>query len=194
MRNIIEFPADMKVAELQNAYTREDLIRITNDMIDAMLGLVRNVPDEFVTFIPEDPGAYDPWAASDEEKNVSWTLGHVIVHTTASAEERAAHGSMLARGTQVKGRSRYEIPWETVTTTAQIVQRLDESRRMRLAFLDTWPDDPQLTNFYEQKTYIEIYGLLNAIGITLLGLKHDLDHLPQIEQIVKQGEELCVAC
>src|SRR5207247_3062687 len=131
--------------------------------------------------------------ATPEECTIAWTLAHVIVHTTASAEERAAHGSMLARGTQVKGRNRYEVPWESVTTTAQLVHRLEESRRMRVAFLQTWPDQPFLDNYYDQRAYIDKYGLLNAVGMTLLGLKHDVDHLPQIEAIVRQAEEACVA-
>lgn len=194
MRSIIEFPEDVKIADMQERYTREDLIRVTNDMIDAMLDLVRGVPDQFATFMPNDPDADDPYAANIEDCHIAWTLAHVIVHTTASSEERAAHGSMLARGTSVKGRNRYEVAWETVTTTAQMVQRLEESRRMRLAFLDTWPDQPLLSNIYDQRAYIEKYGALNAVGMTLLGLKHDVEHLPQIEMIVRQAEEACVAC
>src|SRR5690349_7071648 len=98
VQNVLHFPAGMKLADLQRDMTREDLIFFTNTMIDAMLEQVKTVPDLFITFTPDDPTAEDPWAASDDEKTVAWTLGHVIVHTTASAEERAAHGSMLARG------------------------------------------------------------------------------------------------
>ena len=50
---------------------------------------------------------------------------------------------------------------------------------MRIAFLETWPDEPMLENFYDQRAYIEKYGLLNAVGMTLMGLKHDTEHLPQ---------------
>jgi hypothetical protein len=194
MQNVLHFPAGMKLADLQDGMTREDLIFFTNSMIDAMLELVKNIPDLFVTFVPDDPDAEDAWAATEDEKNIAWTLGHVIVHTTASAEERAAHGSMLARGTQIKGRNRYETPWETIGTTAQVIQRLEESRRMRLAFLDTWPDQPHLDNIYDQKSYVEAYGELNAVGMTLMGLKHDSEHLPQIAEIVRQAEAACVAC
>jgi hypothetical protein len=194
VQNVLHFPANMKLADLQADFNREDLIFFTNSMIDTMLELVREVPDLFVTFMPDDPQADDPWAASEDEKAIAWTLGHVIVHTTASSEERAAHGSMLARGTQIKGRNRYEVPWETVTTTAQIVARLEESRRMRLGFLDTWPDAPQLDNIYDQKSYVDAYGPLNAVGMTLMGLKHDSEHLPQISEIVRQAQAACVAC
>jgi hypothetical protein len=194
VQNVLHFPPGMKLADLQADHNREDLIYFTNSMIDSMLDLVRDLPDAFVTYMPDDPQADDPWAATDDEKAISWTLGHVIVHTTASSEERTSHGSMLARGTQIKGRNRYEVPWETITTTAQIVQRLEESRRMRLAFLDTWPDDPQLDNVYDQKSYVDAYGPLNAVGMTLMGLKHDAEHLPQIAEIVRQAQEACVAC
>ena len=50
----------------------------------------------------------------------------------------------LARGVAFHGRSRSEVPWETVTTIAQCRARLEESRRMRLASLDMWPDQPYL--------------------------------------------------
>lgn len=191
---IIDFPEGVKLTELQEQYTLDDLARITNEMIDAMLDMVRGVPDFFVTFPPDDPLAHDPWAATAEELHIPWTLAHVIVHITASSEERAAQGSMLARGTQIKGRNRYEVPWQSVTTIAQLTRRLEESRRMRLAFLDTWPDDPFLDNTYDQRSYVESYGPLNAIGMTLLGLKHDADHLSQIAEIVSQAHAACVEC
>jgi hypothetical protein len=186
---VIQFPADVKLADIQENYTREDLIEITNDIIDRMLDCVRGIPDSFVTFTPIDPEADDPWAATEHELNVAWTLAHVIVHATASAEERASHGSMLARGTQIKGRNRYEIPWQTITTTERLVDRLEESRRMRLAFYETWPDEPHLENIYDQRTYVEKYGPMNAVGMTLFGLKHDIEHLPQIAEIVRQARE-----
>lgn len=196
MMDAVIFPPDMTIADVQGRYTREDLIQITHQVIDAMLGMVRDVPDSFVTFLPEDPLADDPWCSSPENRYLAWTLGHVIVHTTASAEERAVHGSMLARGAEVKGRSRYETPWQTVTTTQQIVQRLEESRRMRLAFLDTWPDAPHLDNLYQQRQYVERYGAMNAVGMTLFGIKHELEHLGQIEEIVRQAKEAlgCLEC
>ncbi len=189
MISAFQIPPDVKLADVQENYTRDDLVRITNDIIDRMLDCVRGIPDSYVTFVPEDPEADDPWAATEHELNVAWTLAHVIVHATASAEERTAHGSMLARGTQIKGRNRYEVPWQTLTTTQQIVHRLEESRRMRLAFLDTWPGEPHLDNLYDQRSYVEKYGAMNAIGMTLFGLKHDMEHLPQIAEIVRQARE-----
>lgn len=196
MIDALVFPPDAKIADLQASYTREDLADITHAIIDHMLDLVRSASDSFVTFIPEDPLADDPWTANPDDRHMPWTLAHVIVHTTASAEERYAHGSMLARGTEIKGRNRYETPWQSVITTQQLVQRLEESRRMRLAFLDTWPDEPHLDNFYDQRSYVERYGPMNAVGMTLFGLKHEVEHLGQLADIIRQAQEAlgCVEC
>jgi hypothetical protein len=45
------------------------------------------------------------------ELALPWTLGHVIVHITASAEESAFLAAELARGVHRRtGRSRFEVP------------------------------------------------------------------------------------
>ena len=66
----------IKLADLQDQFTREDLIRETNEMIDTQLGLIEGAIDAYVTFEPEDPEAHDPYAATEEEVNMGWTLGH----------------------------------------------------------------------------------------------------------------------
>lgn len=177
---------NVKLADLQHQYTREDLVAATETMLDTILEMVRGVPDAYVTFQPVDPHAHDNAAATEAEKDIAWTLGHVIVHLTASGEETAALGSILARGVPFPGRVRYEVPWETMQTTAQLVHRLEESRRMRLAYLNAWPDDPHLDNYF---TKIAVFGDLNAVGYTLLGLSHDTDHLGQIADIIRQASE-----
>jgi hypothetical protein len=184
---MFELPAGAKIADVQDRYTRDDLVHLTREHVDAILGLILGIPDGCVTFEPVDPAADDPYAATEEEKHVPWTLGHVIVHTTASAEERAAHGSLLARGAEVKGRARYEVPWPSVTTLGQLVHRLEESRRIRLAYLDAWPDNPHLDNVYNHSRYVELFGLLNAVGITLMGLHHEVEHVGQMADIVRQA-------
>ena len=113
----------------------EDLARLTNEMIDTMLHMIRDCTDPDVTFEPQDPEANDAAASDLSELNMPWTLGHVIVHTTASSEESASIASELARGVKFHGRSRSEVPWRTITTTEQCHKRLEESRRMRLASL-----------------------------------------------------------
>ena len=136
--------------------------------------------------VPHDPDAYDEWAETEEEIGISWTLGHVIVHTTASAEEAAFLGTELARGVQNRGgRSRSEVPWQTITTIDQCHHRLEESRRMRLAMLDVWPDEPYLNNARRRRR--DLY--INPIAQFLLGLLHDDSHLGQIENIVQQARE-----
>jgi hypothetical protein len=162
---------------------REDLAELTNQMVDTMLRLIQDSADADVTFMPEDPDAYDPYAADEAVVHVPWTLGHVIVHATASAEESAALAAELARGVAYHGRSRHEVPWQTITTLAQCQHRLEESRRIRLASLEMWPDQPHLDNVYEG------FGgqPINAVTRFVWGLKHDDDHLGQLADIVEQA-------
>ncbi len=80
----VTLPADT------DTVTTEDLRRFTNAMIDRAQGLLRRCQDVDVTFLPQDPLAHDPGAEPGHEQNAAWTLGHIIVHMTASAEESAA--------------------------------------------------------------------------------------------------------
>jgi hypothetical protein len=121
---------------------------------------------------------------------MAWTLNHVSLHITASSEEAAARGASLARGVRVFWRDRYEPHWDTITTTAQLVQRLEESRRMRLAYLDTWPDDPQLDVVYApNERSVAYFGEMNAVGMTLSGPRHEADHFEQMAEIIRQAGE-----
>ncbi|MCP4360044.1 MAG: DinB family protein [Chloroflexi bacterium] len=163
-----------------------DLRELTNGMIDTMLDLIADCEDADVVFEPDDPDANDTYATDDSEQNMAWTLGHVIVHTTASTEESAAIAAELARGVKFHGRSRSEIPWRYVTTIAQCRQRLEESRRMCLASLEMWPDQPYLDN--KHKSY-DFVGEANAIGYFVLGLFHNDNHLEQVADIVWQAKK-----
>jgi hypothetical protein len=162
-----ELVADLSLSDLEN---------LTNEMIDFILDQVADCEDIDVTFEPSDP---------EEDVDLAWNLGHVIVHVTASSEESAALAVELARGVRHHGRSRYETPWETVETMDQCRQRLEESRRMRLASLQMWPDDPKLDNTYRAWTN---GPQVNALGRFILGLWHTDDHLGQIEDIVRQAK------
>jgi hypothetical protein len=168
----------------QIAVRPSDLEPLTNEMVDHLLALIAHCTDADVTFVPSDPLADDPYAASPELVDLAWTLGHVIVHTTASAEESAFLAAELARGAQVRpGRSRYEVPWATATSIQQCRERLEESRRMRLATLQVWPDAPHLENTYEPRP-----GTVhNCVSRFVAGLAHDDSHLNQIEKIVGQA-------
>lgn len=170
--------------ELVANLTPGDLRDLTNEMIDIILDLSVACIDADVTFEPVDPAADDPYAKIPEELHMPWTLGHVIVHTTASAEEAAAIAAELARGVEFHGRSRSEVPWWEMHTIEGCRQRLEESRCMRLASLDMWPGEPNLENQCEAW---KDGPRVNAIGRFVLGLMHDESHLGQIREIVRQA-------
>lgn len=175
----------MTLQEAVEPLSKSDLADLTNEMIDKMLVQIAGCEDEDVVFAPQDPGAQDTFAANSADVGLAWTLGHVIVHVTASSEESAALAAELARGVEMHGRSRYETPWQEVTTIAQCRQRLEESRRMRLASLEMWPEPAHLENTYIPWPAI---GEIEARGRFVLGLRHDWDHLGQIDDIVRQAK------
>jgi hypothetical protein len=171
--------------ELVEGLGPDDLRHLTDEMIDAQLKLIAECTDADVTFEPSDPGAHDPAAATEAELNLPWTLGHLIVHITASSEEAAAIAAELARGVPHRGgRSRSEVHWTTITTLAQCRERLEESRRMRLASLDMWPAQPYLDNTYVPREGAEP---TNAVMRFAGGLRHDDDHMGQIADVVAQA-------
>jgi len=184
---MLDFQAvrDQKISfdELVANLTKTNLATFTNEMIDVILTLIENCVDADVVFVPDDPGAYDPFAEDEKDLTLAWTLGHVIVHINASLEESAALASELARGVEFHGRSRSEVPWETVTTIDECHQRLAESRRICSASLDMWPEHPHLDNFYQSRPDAP---RLNSIGRYVYGLSHADSHLPQIQTIVSQ--------
>jgi hypothetical protein len=172
--------------EIAKGLRPADLARLTDEMCDLQLQLISAVEDEDVVFTPDDPEANDTFAATPEEVGISWTLGHVIVHTTASSEEAAANALNLARGVEILGRSRSEVPWQSVHTANQIRARVDESRRMRLAMIQAWPDQPNLDLTYTAR---EGTPPRNAIAQFIGGLAHDDSHLEQVRRIVVQARE-----
>jgi hypothetical protein len=167
--------------ELAAGLTPADLARLTDEMVDTMQGLIAECSDADVTLEVPDPEAHDHAAATPAEVAMPWTLGHVIVHTTASAEESAFLAAELARGVAHHGRSRAERHWTTVTTIAQCRERLEESRRMRLASLALWPEPPHLENSYQPSPTGEP---INCTSRFIRGLAHDDGHLSQIQRLV----------
>ncbi len=172
-------------SDMARDLTAMDLRNLTNEMIDTMLSIIADATDEDVVFVPQDPNAEDPFGIP-EERDLVWTLGHVAVHTTASSEESAALALTLARGLTPEGRSRYEVPWRSVQTIDQVRHRFEESRRMRLAMLDAWPDEPHLEVVYSVSPR---FGPFNATARFLMGLYHDDDHLGQLREIMRQVRE-----
>ncbi len=172
------------LSDLTAGLTPADLRNLTNEMVDTVLGLIKDCTDADATFQPVDPQANDTFAANEADKGLSWTLGHVIVHGTASSEESAFLAAEMARGVPNHGRSRYETAWETVTTIQQCRERMEESRRMRLATLDVWPGTPNMTISYEPYPGA---GEYNAIKRFVAGMSHEDSHLGQIAEIVRQA-------
>ena len=172
------FSKEKTVAELTSGFTVADLRPMTDTLFNTIKGIVADVTDADVVFVPVDP------QANDSGETSSWTLGHVIVHATASNEESGALALDLARGVVVEWRSRYETPWETVTTSAQVHQRLEESHRMMHAMLDAWPDAPHMDTVQTHP----FFGELNPISRYMMGIGHEEQHLDQLREIVRQAK------
>ena len=170
--------------ELVSDLTKDDLHRELNEMYDEVSRLIAECSDADVTFEPVDEKAADPYAVEGEDA-IAWTLGHVIVHLTASMEEAASIASELARGVTYHGRSRWEVPWREATSILFCRARLSESRRMCVASLDLWPNPPHLEN-----TYVPAEGARphTCVSRFASGLKHASDHLEQIAEIVRQAK------
>lgn len=165
----------------------EDLRRLSDESVDFLLGLLDGLADADVVFDPEDPDADDPFAVEGEEE-IGWNFGHLIAHVTASSEEGAALSSLLARGVPASERPRYETPWRDIETVAQVRQRLEESRRMRNAYLETWPDAPLLDVCRAvSERFTARFGEMNAPAAFLFGLSHEVGHYDQIQEVKRQA-------
>jgi len=176
---------EKSLQDLAEGLTRDDLVRLANEMCDIFLGLIADAEDRDVTFVPQDPDANDTFAARAEDVDLAWTLGHVIVHWTASSEEAAAHALTLARGVPITGRSRWEVDWPEATTVSFLRDRIEESRRMQLAMLEAWPSRVHLDVTYTAR---EGAKPLNAIGRFLGGLFHADSHREQVAKVLAQAK------
>ena len=164
-----------------------ELRSLSDESVDFLLSLLENLTDSDVVFDPDDPGADDPFAVAGEE-HIGWNFGHLIAHVTASSEEGAALSSLLARGIPASERPRYETPWRDITTVPQVRQRLEESRRMRNAYLETWPDAPLLHVVRDiSERFTARFGEMNAPAAFLFGLSHEVGHYEQIEEVKRQA-------
>ncbi len=182
---------ETSILDFANHFSCAQIRAFTNASIDFMLDTVRDLTNAQVVFMPYDPHANDPYAKPGEE-HIGWSVAHLIVHVTASSEEWATYSSILARGISypAEPRLRYETNWKNVTTQAQCIQRLEESRRIRLAYLDAWPDQPDLTIQRELSArFLERFGPMNAKACFLFGLKHEVGHHAQIAEAARQARE-----
>ncbi len=174
---------ELKLGEFATGVTLPELIATINEQIDAFVSLVRDLSDNEVTFI-----ATDPTAAETE----GWNVAHVIAHFTASSEENAAVSSILARGISYpfEPRLRNEVEWTELTTGADCLQRLEESRRIQLSYLNAWPDTPKLdTERILPEAFAARVGTINAVGAVLLGLMHADGHRAHVQEIMAQAQK-----
>ncbi len=177
-----------KYLEFAAQFSVDDLRAATNHSVNTLLEFLDGLTDAEVTFDPVDAHANDPYAAAGEE-HIGWSLAHLVAHVTASSEEGAAYSSILARGIPYSTdlRLRYETPWRDITTHTQCVQRLEESRRMRLASLQTWPNKPFLDVLRElSPRFTERFGMMNAPASFLFGLSHEVGHYDQFREVRQQ--------
>lgn len=171
----------------QHNISAADLRTLSDESVDYLLSQLKDLVDQDVVFDPEDPKADDPYAVAGEE-GIGWSFAHLIAHVTASSEEGAALSSLLARGIPASERPRYETPWRDITTVAQVRQRLEESRRMRNAYLETWPERPMLdVNREISERFVAKFGEMNAPAAYLFGLSHEVGHYAQIEDVRRQA-------
>ena len=172
------FAGEPALMDLARGVDRADIGRLLDEAFDALGAALAGVTDAEVGFVPTDP------AATDSAEGLGWTLAHTVAHVTAGLEETSAWASTLARGAEVAGRPRYEVPWETLATAEALRRRLAESRRMCRAFLDTWPEEPHLANLH---TPIPPLGPLNAVARMLFTCGHAASHLPQLRETRRQA-------
>ena len=173
----------LELSDLARGLTPVALAEASRAMTADLIGRLRAGADEDVTFVPDDPGADDSFAVDAAEAGLAWTLGHVIVHVSASAEEAAFLAAELARGVEPHGRSRYEVPWPAIVTIEACRDRLRESERMILATLGTWPDEPHLEVAYTTSGG----SARNAPARFLGGLMHADSHRAQVSEILRQA-------
>ena len=170
----------VKLLDFAQRFTFHDLRLAVNGYMNTTLDLLADCDDAMLVFEPHDPEAHDPFAP-EAEQHIGWNLAHLVLHVTASLEEGAAFCSVLGRGVPIGGRLRYEPDWRTYTTRTQVIGRLEESRRMCVAYLDTLPEPPHLDVYRElPEQLLAFFGRLNAPANLLLGLLHWDDHLPQM--------------
>lgn len=178
----------VKAGEFASRYTLADVRETAIAGIEFMRDLIADMDDADVTFDPIDPEANDPYARPGEE-HIGWSIAHLIVHVTASTEEAAALASVLARGIPYPNdvRLRYETDWRTVTSKSQLEQRLDESLRMRLAFIDTMPDKPLLATVKRSERFVELFGETDYKATYIFGLMHEFGHHEQMLEVKRQA-------
>ena len=162
------------LAELAGALRVADLHALTDEMIDRVRAIIADVNDVDVVFVPTDgTGA------------AGWTLSELLTHVSHTSDEAAAFGSMLARGIALDPATFRGRRHDTLPTVADVQARLAESRRMRHALFDSWPNDP---DYATPLLWGSRFGTLNAPALAMFGLYHAHSHLEQIQRTVAQAK------
>lgn len=169
--------------ELTAKLTVKQLHALIDESVDTVLKIIKDARDRDVVFNVVDEKANDTFASNKDDVGLAWTLGHVVVHVTASAEESAALACDLARGVVVEKRSRSEVAWESVKTIKQCRARLEESRRMRHALLNAWPEKPLATTYIPYPAA----GEVNCKSRFVMGMGHEESHYMQLREIMGQA-------
>src|SRR5258706_1984114 len=180
------FNKEITFSDLAEQYSNADLREALNSYVDFTVQIFNDISDEQALYVPNDPHADDPYAVSEEDHHVGWNLVHLVMHVTASAEEAASFSSILARGIEIGGRLRTERDWRRVTTCADTVARLEECRRICLAYLGTWPDQPDLDTRRIMPEHIS-WMKPNAPTQFLAGLLHWHAHVEQFQKVAEQA-------
>ena len=184
----------MTPLEFAAQFSLDDLRAAVNTYLDTVRDLVKDFTDAQLVFEPDDPKAQDNYAATAEEVNMGWSLAHLALHVTASLEEGCAFSSVLARGIPIEGRLRYEPGWREVTSRQQVLTRIEESRRMCLAYLNTWPEEPHLDvyrKFPPDSRFANVS--INAPAAFLSSLSHLNGHLEQFHEVARQVQNTAQA-
>jgi hypothetical protein len=183
------YTRDKTLGELAAGYSKADLVMALNGYVDYTCQIIGGVDNEQVNYVPHDPDANDAYAASESERHAGWSLAHLVMHVTASAEEAAAFSSILARGIALGGRLRSDRDWRQVTTCAQVVSRLEECRRICLAYLGAWPDQPDMATLRILPEHMP-WSPPNAPTQFLVGLLHWHAHIEQFAKVAEQARSL----
>lgn len=180
---------EIQYKDLAAGLSRHDLKVEVHRLYDAVKQILLQCEDADIAFVPHDPHADDPYAEKEEHQHIGWTIGHLVAHITASNEESFVFSALLAQGIEQTGRIRTEADWTAIDTVGKAIQRLEESRRIILAYLEAWPDNPKLNTLRPMSERAAAYfGDLNAIGSALTGLAHHNEHIPQIQEVFQQSK------
>lgn len=180
-----------RILAFSQQFTLADVRQLIVDFVTRTRAIIEGVTDAQLFYEPTDATAHDGAASNESEVAIGWSLAHLLLHVTASAEEGAAFASLLGRGVVLPegARARWEPDWKAVKTRAEILTRLDECQKICLAYLDAMPFTPQLDTYRIYSGKWAEGMQVNVIGSGLFGLMHWDEHFAQFEWVAAQAKE-----